>query len=320
MINNLGVQKTVSLVIATYNGESTLPVTLNSINQLELPEAWRFNFLIINNNSTDKTEEILENFKINCSYHKLYQNKQGKNAALNTIFEHENLLGDLLIFTDDDVILPKDFVKRYCECVELNQNFDVFGGKIEPFFTVKPPENLLEGIDAVVAYAITPKEYGYKAGGIDPIKLHGPNMAIKKSVFGTLIRFDESIGPNGSDYVMGSETELLYRLRKKGFTAYFDDLNTVKHIIQPVQVTKIWLAKRAFKAGRSFYMHEINSFGSLDYPTLFGYPRWAAFKVFKLIVRNLFFGGKDVDDYRRSWEINHLKGFCHEYKKKEDEV
>ena len=77
-------------------------------------------------------------------------------------------------------------------------------------------------------------------------------MAVRRAVFERGLRFDESIGPNGSDplYPMGSETEFLRRAAKAGFAAWFTREPLVQHIVRPHQTMDSYLADRAYRHGR----------------------------------------------------------------------
>lgn len=304
----------ISLVIATYNGTRTLPKTLDSINQLEIPDNCEFNIIIIDNNSNDGTSRLLTEYDCHHSLVKLHQTKQGKNAALNLIFEADLPLGELLIFSDDDVIFPHNFIKNHLQLALSHPDTNIFGGAVIPHWPGEVPPGLLEGIDAVVAFAITPAEAGYQTGMIDPVKLHGPNMAIKRHVFEQGIRFNEQIGPNGGNYMMGSESELLYRLKNADHCAYYQHELKVEHIIRPEQLTRSWIASRAYKAGRSLVMHQIQNKQNIQAYELAGFPRWALVKRWKMQLIKLITSNKTPKSYKLLWQSNHLKGYCDEYK------
>lgn len=304
----------ISLVIATFNGARTLPKTFASINQLKIPDNCEFNVIIIDNNSHDHTSLLLTEYHCQHSLVKLHQTRQGKNAALNLIFEPDIVLGDLLIFSDDDVIFPQHFIHGYLQMTLSQPKTDIFGGAVIPHWPGDVPSELLEGIDAVVAFAITPTEAGYQTGFIDPVKLHGPNMAIKRHVFDHGIRFNEDIGPNGGNYMMGSESELLYRLKNAKHCAYYQHELKVEHIIRPEQLTPNWIAGRAYKAGRSLIMHQIKNKQSITVATLAGYPRWALLQYWQKKLSRLLTKNNSERGYALLWQANHLKGYCDEYK------
>jgi glycosyltransferase involved in cell wall biosynthesis len=303
-----------SLIIATYNGARTLPKTLASINNLAIPDDCQFNVIIIYNNSHDSTPKLLNEYQCTHSLIKLHQAKQGKNSALNLIFENDIPLGQLLIFSDDDVILPTDFIQVYHDLTLSQPDVEIFGGAVIPKWPGEIPLGLLEGVDEVVAFAITPAEAGYQTGLIEPVKLHGPNMAIRRHVFSQNMKFNENIGPNGGNYMMGSESELLYRLREAGYSAYYQHELKVEHIIRPEQLTPKWIASRAYKAGRSLVMHQIKNKQTIKVTTLAGYPRWALLQYWSKKLRRLFTNNSSALGYSLLWQANHLRGYCDEYK------
>lgn len=303
----------ISIIVATFNGEETLKDSLGSLNTLDIPEDVELKIIYIDNNSTDSTPEILNSFDCRFNFTHLDQKKKGKNAALNTVFEHPELLGELLIFSDDDVIFPIDFIKRYQLLSSQWPGAGIFGGRIDARWPTEPEQALLDGVDKVVAFAITPTDWGYESGIIDPVKIHGPNMAVRAELL-TDIRFNENIGPNGGNYMMGSETELLFRLKEAGVTAVFDFDNAVQHIIMPYQFDVEWLSSRAYKAGRSMVMHQIKNGEFSHVPEVLGYPRWALVQVVKLKIKKWFTSKSNSEYYRALWRSSHLTGYCSQYK------
>ena len=78
-------------------------------------------------------------------------------------------------------------------------------------------------------------------------------MAIRSRVFQTGIRFDPSIGPHGSSYPMGSETELLLRLGRQGHKAWHAKGAIVEHLVRDEQLQEEWVLRRAIRWGRGRY-------------------------------------------------------------------
>lgn len=303
----------ITLIVATYNGQDTLPVSLASLDKVLLPANIQLNAIFVDNDSNDNTLHLLQNFSPSFQYNVLKQPKKGKNAALNTIFEHKSLLGEYLIFSDDDVIFEPNFFIEYTRAFDLFHNCSVFGGAVLPHWETPPSKALLNGIDEVVAFAITPLERGYTTGEIAPEKLHGPNMAIKTEVFETGIRFNEHIGPNGGNYMMGSETELLLRLRNEGYRATFISDASVKHIIHSYQLSTKWLRGRAYKAGRSMMMHQLKNQTFKRVPEIFGLPRWAALMILQKYVSTIIQSKRSSQFYKSLWISSHLRGYCKQY-------
>jgi len=306
----------ISIVFATYNGAPTIEKTLQSIDKLNCPKNITFTAIIVDNNSTDNTLEILHSYTERLPLVVLQESNKGKNSALNKALTLIDELGELIIFSDDDVIFPENILEKYLHIANNETEYSLFGGKIVPHWLEQPSKAILEGIPQTVAFALTADEDGYKQGAIEAIKIHGPNMAVRKELFLQGMCFDESIGPSGNNYVMGSETDFLFRSEQKGYRAFYDATIIVEHIIRPYQFHTSWLKNRAYKAGRSLLYVQMRNGENISAKTIFGYPRWSLKKIliqrFKMYINLL--QGRTSDFYKYLWLSNHLIGYIDEYK------
>ena len=98
-----------TVLFATYNGEKTLPAVLNAYSKQSLPkEEWKL--VIVDNGSNDNTKEIINEFLPLLPITLLFEPRRGKNVALNTGLSH--IEGDLIVFTDDDVLPHTELAER----------------------------------------------------------------------------------------------------------------------------------------------------------------------------------------------------------------
>ena len=137
--------------------------------------------------------------------------------------------------TDDDAIPDPSFLTAWSKYLSKHHDHQLFGGSIEPLFEVRPPEWMLRNkaqFDVLFAVRDLPE------GPIAPDGIFGPNMAVRTSVFTNGLRFNENIGPNGSDpyYPMGDETEFCCRVARSGAKAWFAKEPRVQHIIRSNQL------------------------------------------------------------------------------------
>ena len=104
--------KKLSIIIPVYNEESTILQVLNKLVTIKLIQSVERELVIVNDNSTDKSEKIILNFKqenpkTEIQYFKHEKNK-GKGAALNTAFS--KVTGDIIIIQDADLEYdPEEF-------------------------------------------------------------------------------------------------------------------------------------------------------------------------------------------------------------------
>lgn len=97
----------VSIVIAAYNEEKYLPSTLESIAKLKTDQG--FEVIVVDNNSTDKTARVAEDYKTRLNLRVVSEKKEGRGAARFRGFEVA--LGKIIISTDADAMVYPDWLK-----------------------------------------------------------------------------------------------------------------------------------------------------------------------------------------------------------------
>jgi len=80
----------------------------------------------------------------------------------------------------------------------------------------------------------------------------GPNMMVRRRVFDQRLRFNTDIGPTGSNYVMGSETEFIQRASNADFTAFYAPSAFIYHQIRPEQLTHAFMGEHSVCVETSF--------------------------------------------------------------------
>jgi glycosyltransferase involved in cell wall biosynthesis len=235
-----------TVLFATRNGERVLSKTLEAYCRVNAPiHPWKL--VVVDNGSQDLTHNILASFGNRLPLQTMHEPTAGKNRALNhglTVCE-----GRLVIVTDDDAIPDPSFLTAWEKYLDQYPDYEIFGGSIDLHFEVPPPSWMLKNIsqlDMMFAVRNLPE------GPITADAIFGPNMAVRSSVFENGFRFNENIGPNGSDpdYPMGSETEFCCRVAQNGVKAWFAKEPRVQHIVRSSQLTSSYWAKRAYRHGR----------------------------------------------------------------------
>ena len=105
----------------------------------------------------------------------------------------------------------QNWLKELRIAADSHPSYSIFGGPILPKWESPPEDWILSWVPLKPTFAILDDQeegdngrYGLVFGG---------NMAVRSSIFQMGYKFDETVGPNGSNYAQGSESQLLKRLR-----------------------------------------------------------------------------------------------------------
>jgi len=280
-----------TIIFATYNGCETLGKMLNRLCELTSPPV-NVEMLMVDNGSTDSTVQVAQSFTDKLPLKIFYENKRGKNRALNHGIEQA--MGDLFLFTDDDVLPDRDWLIRVWECAKKNETVDLFGGRILPYWDMKSVPSYLNSVPLTAAYGITPADL--PAGPVQAGAIWGANMFVRKRVFDAGFRFNELVGPGPGNYIMGSEVEFNLRVASHGYKTWYCPDAIVQHIILKHETTKKWIMQRAYKFGKGNYTRGWEKINKDQITTLvgfqLGYPRWMIRKLISewlLVIRSKLF-------------------------------
>lgn len=296
-----------TVMMATRNGAGWIAQCLDSFCSLEEP-AGSYKLVIIDNASTDGTADIVRTYMDRLPIMLLFQPKPGKNRALNFGLDH--IEGDLVVFTDDDIIAAPDWLVQWRWAADQFPESGIFGGSINPYWRKTPPEWLLEIISPEMVYALTGARH--QDGAIEPGLIYGPNMMVRADIFAGGHRFDETVGPDGSaTYIMGSETAFTESMAARNIHCRFVSQPAVSHIIREGQVDPDWVAGRYSRYARLVARTFEKNY---DGPRLFGAPRYL-FRVIldHAIMKALYFvTGNSKLFYRHKFLYNESLGVLRE--------
>lgn len=257
-----------SIVFSTYKSEDILEKSLIAYCDIQTNYTWEL--IIVDNACREETRQVIEKYQQQLPIVFLEQPTQGKNNALNKA--HPIMQGELAMFTDNDIIPESNIVDVYVEAGKAYPDADVFGGRILP--DIKLPSWIDTSLGRIrSAFGIFDK--GDSDVSLPPMEVWGGNMMLRSFLFKDGMIFNTNVGPSGSNYVMGSETELLKRLEANGHQGMYIANSKVQHQIRREQLTINWLKHRNYRLGRGVANGEKDNSAQL-----FGIPRYLIKSIF----------------------------------------
>lgn len=231
----------VSVVIATYNRHAELEKVLKDFLNQELLGFFDYEIIVADNNSTDQTEatvnHLIPQFNGRLTY--LKQAVRGKSNALNMAIKQAK--GEIIAFTDDDVIVERNWLSSLVEC--FNQyDCEGVGGRVLPVYPDNTPgwvsQHPVQLAGVVVIY-----DQGEKARLADETieRFIGSNWAFKSSIFKECGLFRIDLGP-GTPMIVGEDEEFYLRLLEKKKKLYYCPQVIIHH---PVDLRRLSLRNAA---------------------------------------------------------------------------
>jgi glycosyltransferase involved in cell wall biosynthesis len=236
-----------SIVICTYNRAASLQLTLAALAAQVTRASIRWEVVIVDNNSTDATHAVIQRFVSTADIPSRYVfvAEQGLSRARNAGVAASR--GDIIAFTDDDVLPAADWVDRIAITM-AETNAHVVGGRIVPTWLEEPPawlrhRSALHGALAILDYAnAMPVLDAHRAPSV-----WGANMAFRRCVFERVGGFDTRRGLVGATLHRGEEIDLVARALAAGCQAVYEPSIIVSHRIGPERMRMAYLSRLYFQ-------------------------------------------------------------------------
>ncbi|WP_158583361.1 glycosyltransferase family 2 protein [Salinisphaera sp. Q1T1-3] len=235
----------ISVVFATRDRAVQLRETLAAYRAVSSSDL-EWELVVADNGSTDATAEVLTAAGNDLPLISLHVGEPGKNRALNVALAHVG--GDLVVFTDDDVIPAPDCLHAYLAASRRWPSDAIFGARVVPRFPIGTPDWLASPAFEFGTTAFARYEPASAEG---PVSRHpyGPSFAVRRSAM-TDHRFPEHLGPQGNAYAMGGEAGFLRTLAADGHRYIYVPEARVEHVVRDEQIHEAWLVRRARNKGR----------------------------------------------------------------------
>jgi glycosyltransferase involved in cell wall biosynthesis len=218
-----GALPTVTAIVPTFNRAASLAETLRALAAQDYPYD-RYEIVVVDNSSTDNTEEVVELARRASPVPIRYFRKENRGPAVSRNYAIARSTGEVLAFTDSDCQMPADWVRT--GVANLREGVGFVAGPVLP---VNHPDR----IPGFFAHQID--------HGREDFIYATANVFYRRSIVEALGGFNESFGayPWGTP-VGGEDTDLAWRVKRAGFRSVFAPGNAVYHEATTLPA-KTWL-------------------------------------------------------------------------------
>ncbi|MEC4887141.1 MAG: hormogonium polysaccharide biosynthesis glycosyltransferase HpsE [Scytonema sp. PMC 1070.18] len=231
-----------TVAIPTYNGESRLPKVLERLSQQTGTEHLCWEILVVDNNSTDGTPQLIKN----------YQKSWKRPFLLRYCFEPEQGLafarqraikeakGGFVGFLDDDNLPAPDWVIAAYKFGEKHPKAGAYASQIHGKFETEPPDQLKKIIFylAITERGSHPLLYEPHKKGVPP----GAGLVVRKSVWKNHVpQRLFLLGRVGTSMLAGEDAEALVYIYQAGWEIWYNPEMKVEHLIPTWRLEKNYL-------------------------------------------------------------------------------
>src|SRR3984893_14221809 len=170
----------ISVAICTLNRAESLRGTLDSLAAMRVPGDVAWEIVIVNNNSTDHTDDVVSEYVSRLPVRREFEPRAGKSNALNRAIDLAK--GDYIVWIDDAVLADAGWLAAYVEAFRRWPEAAIFGGRITPRYEAPVAKWVMES-EAVLGgpYAIrdfSPRHLPLPPPAHTPFP-HGANCATR---------------------------------------------------------------------------------------------------------------------------------------------
>jgi len=187
---------TISVVFGSRNRADLLAGSIESLDRQKGIDPDKLEFVVVDDGSQDHTTDKIRGLKTRSPLHYFRQEWQGISVARNRAVAEAR--GDIIVFVDDDVIAPENFLLTHRRQFEKGEDILVRG----PIIVVHKYEPVKDFVPTLV--------------NRDRMAFCGCNASVLRSTFNRLGGFDEEFGEYGYE-----DNEFGWRLGMSGVKTHF---------------------------------------------------------------------------------------------------
>jgi glycosyltransferase involved in cell wall biosynthesis len=261
----------ITVAICTFNRAESLRRALNSLTETRVPNDLDWEIVIVNNNSTDQTDHVVDEYIGHLPVRREFEPRPGKSNALNRAIDVAK--GQYIIWIDDDVVVDAGWLTAYAEAFRRWPAAAVFGGRIRPRYEAPVAKWVTES-EAVLGGPYAIRDFGDR---VYPLSVadedhypYGANWAIRAKEQ-RAFRYDPELGPVAGRYRTHEEMDVIHQVLGSGATGHWLPKAMVEHCIGRDRQTPRYIAAYYEAWGETLAFR--NATATVAGPFWFGIPR-----------------------------------------------
>jgi len=262
-----------TIAICTFNRAESLRRTLDSLVAMRVPDDLDWEVVVVNNNCTDRTDEVIETFAERLPLRRELEKQQGQSHARNRAVDVAR--GDYIVWTDDDVVVDPGWLDAYAEAFRRHPEAAVFGGPIRPRYE-EPVVKWVAESEALLGGPYCIRDLGSESLPLSPAGNRlplGANFALRIAEQ-RAFRYNPELGVGPIRQRRGDEHDVIERILEAGAVGYPVPAARVEHCIGRERQTVDYLARYFAGAGeQDAFLQQQNGERGKG-PMLFGVQRW----------------------------------------------
>ncbi|MBD2339862.1 glycosyltransferase family 2 protein [Calothrix sp. FACHB-156] len=237
----------ISAIICTHNRDTYLGAAIDSL--LAQDFAAEFEVVVVDNNSSDRTKEVVAQRASNPRLKYVFESTTGLSVARNTGAKLAS--GEILAYLDDDAVASDRWLSVFYDAYKNNSQLAIAGGKVTLLWpqNVQQPRWLSPGLAANLgAYDLGDSIIYIDKPSFTP---RGLNYCIRRSFLEEIGGFDPHLGRVGKNLLSNEELQMTEFALQKGWQVAYLPAALVAHNVAPERLKRSWFLNRGWWQGIS---------------------------------------------------------------------
>lgn len=236
----------IDLVICTYNNAPLLDRTLAAIEKQQVSAAVQWSVLVVDNNCTDETAEVVEKYaRANTipQLRRVLETKQGLTYA--RLCGIQNTAAQWVAFVDDDCLLAADWVEQAVKFSVLHPDCGAFGGQVILDWETPPPSFVLN-----FGYSLAQQDQGAVPKPVSC--LVGAGLIVRREAIVATGWLEKQFMSDriGKKLISGGDVEMALRIGAN-YKLWYSPACRLHHVVPAWRTTNAYLQKINYGLGTS---------------------------------------------------------------------